>query len=334
MECPRCRNSEFSSEGICLACNYRVEPKETATETESIKNENGNFKKRSAGNQDPPAETPDPRNPDQLPPWRKELTQRLAALKHDNNTGENTGQLPKEDDASARRTVSADINAKPAALPAEHAGTIQVRRQTPKAQPSADQAPSIPPQQKTIASLGPEVYTAPRPADSKNVRELIDSAVSRRPAPSSAETPVFRPQLPLEPENKLILLSRTLSGLIDLIFIVLCTGVFIIAADYFSGIVILDAVSLVEYTGLFLMIFFLYSIFFLAASGQTVGMMITDLRIIGIEGSHPSIGKLLVRCFGFLLSIIVFGAGLLWSLFDRENMCFHDRLSNTSVTRL
>ena len=38
-------------------------------------------------------------------------------------------------------------------------------------------------------------------------------------------------------EGKLILLSRTLSGLVDLLIVVLCTGVFIIAADYFSGIV-------------------------------------------------------------------------------------------------
>jgi hypothetical protein len=63
-------------------------------------------------------------------------------------------------------------------------------------------------------------------------------------------------------------------------------------------------------------------------------MMITDLRIIGIRGSRPSIAQLFCRCFGYLMSASVLGAGLLWSLFDRNNMCFHDRLSNTSVTRL
>ena len=136
------------------------------------------------------------------------------------------------------------------------------------------------------------------------------------------------------PENKYILLSRTLSGLIDLIIVVLCTVAFIIAADSFAGIVTLDGISAIEYAVLFLLIFFLYSIFFLAASGQTVGMMITDLKVVGILNSRPSIGQLFIRCFGYLLSLFVFGFGLLWSFFDRKNRCFHDRLSDTSVIRI
>ena len=200
-----------------------------------------------------------------------------------------------------------------------------------------------------MASLGPEVFKTdanPEFSEAKDIRNLIDSAIARQSTLPPEETPVFRQEIhqkasqktsqktSIEEENKSILLSRTLSGLIDLIFIVLCTGAFIISVDYFSGIVILDAVSLIEYGGLFLLIYFLYSIFFLAASGQTVGMMITDLRIVGIEGSRPSIGQLFSRCFGYLLSVVVFGAGLVWSLFDRKNRCFHDRFSNTSITRI
>jgi uncharacterized RDD family membrane protein YckC len=78
----------------------------------------------------------------------------------------------------------------------------------------------------------------------------------------------------------------------------------------------------------------MYSIFFLAASGQTVGMMITDLRVIGIANSRPSVSQLFARSFGYLLSVIVLGAGLVYSFFDRKHRCFHDRLSDTSVIRI
>jgi len=131
-----------------------------------------------------------------------------------------------------------------------------------------------------------------------------------------------------------MLLSRTLSGLIDLIVVVLCTGGFILAADHFAGIVILDSISLFDYSALFLMTYILYSIFFLAACGQTIGMMITDLRVVGSGRKRPSVSRLLGRCLGYLLSLLVLGIGLLWSLFDRESLCFHDRVSLTRVVRV
>ena len=141
-------------------------------------------------------------------------------------------------------------------------------------------------------------------------------------------------ELPSDDEGKLILLSRTLSGLVDLIIVLLCSGVCIIAADFFSGIIALDTVSYLIYSVLFLLTYFFYSIFFLAASSQTIGMMITDLRVVDADGGRPSISQLLRRGFGHLASLLVLGLGLLWSLFDRESQCFHDRISDTRVIRL
>jgi len=327
MQCPRCQKDEVSSDGICPACNYKVVQTETIKEPESGAKESRN----SPGD----AEAPPPQN--ELPAWRQELTQRLTALKQNKDTAKSSRQPQSGNNPPGSHTAPAKINIQPASLSPEHAGTIQVKKQIPKIPTASRSTRPTTPQQKTIASLGPDVYIAGRESespDTKNIRDLIDSSVSKQSTLSRGETPIFRPEPPVEKENKLILLSRTLSGLIDLIVVVLCTGVFIISADYFSGIVILDSISLVEYAGLFLLIYFLYSIFFLVTSGQTIGMMITDLRIIGIEGTRPSIGQLFIRCFGYLLSVLVIGAGLFWSFFDRNNMCFHDRFSNTSITRL
>ena len=89
-----------------------------------------------------------------------------------------------------------------------------------------------------------------------------------------------------------------------------------------------------EGAALFLLIYFLYSIFFLASSNQTLGMMITDLRVVGSDERRPLMRQLVGRCFGFLLSFFGLGIGLLWSLFNRESLCFHDRISHTRVIRI
>ena len=331
MECPRCGKDEFSSDGTCLACNHKIEPQENAAEPEAVKDENGSSGLNSGDN--PADGTPPPDREDEVPSWRKELTQRLEALRNDRKTGESSSKTEKTPPPSVPRITKPGPAAKSPVFPPEHAGSIQVQKQLHKTHsaPAGPQAST--PLQKTIASLGADVYDASNVPKSKSIRELIDKAVSKQAAPPEADTPIFRTEAPIEPDNKFILLSRTLSGLIDLIVIILCTGAFIIAADASSEIIVLDSISLIEYTILFLMIFFLYSIFFLAASGQTIGMMITDLRITGIEGSRPSIGQLFSRCFGYLLSIAVFGLGLLWGIFDPKNRCFHDRFSNTSIIR-
>ncbi|MBN2319071.1 MAG: RDD family protein [Acidobacteria bacterium] len=335
MECPRCGKDTLSADGICPVCNYQVELKGSSSNRVFNRKETENAS-QSIG-QDASTD-PAPVHPeDKIPQWQKELSQRLADIKQKKETHENSGQPQSQSTSPTPDAAPVKAPMQQPRTPTEHAGSILVRRHTPEAPSSAGSAGSDAPQQKTIASLGPEVYTADKAAensDSKDIKDLIDKTVSSRSIHSAPKSPVFRQKSPAAEENKLILLSRTLSGLIDLIIVVLCTAVFIISADYFSGIVILDTVSIVEYAGLFLLVFLLYSIFFLATSGQTVGMMITDLRIIAIQGSRPSIGQLFSRCFGYLLSVIVFGVGLLWSLFDRNNMCFHDRFSNTSITRI
>jgi hypothetical protein len=64
-----------------------------------------------------------------------------------------------------------------------------------------------------------------------------------------------------ESEGKLILLSRTLSGLVDLMLVVLFTGMFIVATDHFWGISVVDSISIAHFSLLFLLIYFVYSVF-------------------------------------------------------------------------
>jgi uncharacterized RDD family membrane protein YckC len=209
--------------------------------------------------------------------------------------------------------------------------------------PKRIQKPRSPiPSQRTLQPLVQQAHLE-KPdashADPEEIQDIIDNAVSRKSTQSGTfEAPAgfFHSHggQPQGYEGKLILLSRTLSGLVDLIIVILCTGILIIAADVFSGIIALDAVSYLCFSVLFLLTYFSYSLFFMGASSQTVGMMITNLRVVGAYEERPSLRQIVHRCWGYLVSVLGFGFGLIWGVFDRESLCFHDRISDTHVIRL
>jgi uncharacterized RDD family membrane protein YckC len=337
MKCPRCLKDTLNSDGICTACDFREE--KTPLEMETAGSPSGNAGEGTE--KAPAADTAPNQGEETLPPWRQELSQKLAALKQKKDAADGSGRTRPENGSPAASPAQGKPSARGNASPRKRAATPARKQAASNIQFSAASTPRIEPQQRTIASLGPDVFgtgAAAQASDSRDIRDLIDSAIAKQSGPAQMDMHAFREETDLAPDSKWILLSRSLSSVIDLLIIALCAGVFLISADYASGVVVWDILSTVEYSVLFLFIYFLYSIFFLAASGQTIGMMITDLRIIrtdgGIYGNRPSIRQLFIRCLAFIPSAIVFGIGLLWSFFDEGNRCFHDRISRTSVTRL
>jgi len=331
MACPQCQSDEISPAGVCLICGYLIndeaaEPKAEAA-GEDVRSHPGPIEVNYSEGPDEPSE----KSP--VPPWRQQLSQRLHEIKQKK---ESMTAVPQERKSSPASPVSQ-------AKTAESLDSLQERlRKMPVRRPPVPPVPL--PRQKTLEPLPePALNVSSPPVQStgpQEIRNLIDSAVLRQTpqsasASGTAQTAAGAPEsAPDGGEGKLILLSRTLSGLIDLIVVVLCTGILIIAADYFSGIVALDYKSLLVFSLVFLLIFFLYSLLFLSTSNQTIGMMITDLRVVGADDKRPRIGQILGRSSGFLLSLGFAGIGLLLGIFDRENSCFHDRISDTHVVRL
>ena len=352
MSCPQCQSNEISSAGICMVCGYQMpaspsvpepesEEEETLEETlEEIPSEtkketqeegysfSGMIKMDYSGL----ASAPTPK--EELPQWRKELSERLQAIKQKKEAIGTSG-MQMESKAASVSASQTQIAEPPATVPARLVEKSHFHKPAQK--------PRVPaPRQKVLQPLEPEsvaVKPVLKTPDPQEIQNLIDNAVSLQAAavgaPSLiADAPISAPGPFADQEGKLILLSRTLSGLVDLIFVVLCTGAFIIAADFFSGILVLDSISCADFSVLFLLTFFVYSIFFLATSNQTIGMMITDLRVVGADERRPSVRQLLSRCGGYLISLLGLGIGLLWSLFNRDSLCFHDRLSDTRVIRI
>jgi len=137
----------------------------------------------------------------------------------------------------------------------------------------------------------------------------------------------------INPEGRLIFLSRTLSGLVDLFLAAFFSGVFLCAADYFTNAPMLSSINAINVTVVFLMIYFLYTIFFLRTNRQTIGMMVTDLRIVSMNENQLLMSQVIRRSATFLVSVFGLGIGLLIGVFDRKCLCLHDRLSETRVVR-
>lgn len=65
--------------------------------------------------------------------------------------------------------------------------------------------------------------------------------------------------------------------------------------------------------------------------GMTLGMRAWRIRIENTGGGLPDGSRCAVRFLVSIVSAAAFGAGFLWSLFDREKRCWHDIASRTRL---
>lgn len=67
-------------------------------------------------------------------------------------------------------------------------------------------------------------------------------------------------------------------------------------------------------------------------SGQSIGKMLTGLRIVKKDGSAASFSRLLVRhLIGYPITILTFGLGFLFSVLNYKGRALHDFLAGTVV---
>ena len=65
--------------------------------------------------------------------------------------------------------------------------------------------------------------------------------------------------------------------------------------------------------------------------GRTLGMQAWRLQLQMPDGSRPTFGAASIRFFAALLSWAPLGLGFLWSLWDRDKLAWHDRISGTRI---
>ena len=345
MKCPQCRSDEIDSSHICLVCGFRMEDN-TSTPPE-------------------PSVSPEI----ELPEWRRDLSVRLQKIREKREGG----AAPEADNNPSRakplpfrRQPDLPVLAEPTQEPEPIALPRGARRVAAKrATVALDNAeillnpkPKRPQQRAIKRSLTLPLFEERERERMKEIRDLSfprREIVANGPAAGETENIIDRvvvrqvaqhddhyPQDAKVDEithrvteaERLILLSRTLSGLVDLVLIFLFTSVCILAADSVSGVEILDAAGATNFALLMVVVFFVYSIFFLKTANQTIGMMITNLRLLGTDNERPTGRQILIRSSVFLVSLLGLGIGLIIGCFDKRSACLHDRLSNTRVIRL
>jgi uncharacterized RDD family membrane protein YckC len=74
-----------------------------------------------------------------------------------------------------------------------------------------------------------------------------------------------------------------------------------------------------------------YLVLFWSGAGQTPGMRLLRLRLLGPHGGPPSLGRALLRAVGTVVAIIPLFAGYVPVLFDRRRRGLPDFLAGTAV---
>jgi uncharacterized RDD family membrane protein YckC len=76
-----------------------------------------------------------------------------------------------------------------------------------------------------------------------------------------------------------------------------------------------------------------YLVAFTAAGGQTIGKMLTGVRVMGDDGCRVDVAGAVLRGAGCLLSILTLGIGYLPVVFTADARALHDRIAGTKVVR-
>ncbi len=81
------------------------------------------------------------------------------------------------------------------------------------------------------------------------------------------------------------------------------------------------------------MLFVAYAFFagFWTRAGRTLGMQSWGLRLETMDGQTPDFSRASLRFVSALLSWLPVGLGFWWQLWDKDSLCWHDRLSGTRL---
>lgn len=68
-------------------------------------------------------------------------------------------------------------------------------------------------------------------------------------------------------------------------------------------------------------------------SGQTLGMQAWKIQLVSSDGGPVSGPQVIRRMAAVWLSLLPAGLGYWWSIWDRDHLTWHDRLSGTRIVR-
>ncbi|HEV2705088.1 MAG TPA: RDD family protein [Pyrinomonadaceae bacterium] len=199
--------------------------------------------------------------------------------------------------------------------------------QTGKALFTNEPAPSDAPEQKR-ASSSPERETKPLPRRIPN--PIIDDSTLTR-----LEAEILPPVVSARDafDDRAPLASRFVAAFLDLLVVAFlaspCAAVIELTSGNWS-----DPRVAATMGAIFILVMFLYQTGATALAGRTLGMKMLSLHTVDAESAlSPTTGQSVRRALIYMLSLVTFGLGLIYALFDAEGRAAHDHLSGTVVVR-
>jgi len=126
--------------------------------------------------------------------------------------------------------------------------------------------------------------------------------------------------------------DRRLAGLVDLGCLLFAYGGFLMLFGSLGGQFTLSKLTAVVYTTTFAIVYLQYFALFTIFGGTTPGMMLRNLQVTSFSGEPPTPRQMLLRSMGYMLSAGTFFLGFLWSMWDEDQLTWHDRLSRTYLS--
>jgi uncharacterized RDD family membrane protein YckC len=127
---------------------------------------------------------------------------------------------------------------------------------------------------------------------------------------------------------------RVAAGLVDLALIAIVQRSFALAGRRLWGASIEDAAAFQTSIGFFTLVFAaLYTAVLHAGEGQTIGKMLTGVRVVTVDGERLPFGAGLLRWFAYFASLLPLGAGFLMAGLRHDKRALHDLLAGSRVER-
>ena len=182
-----------------------------------------------------------------------------------------------------------------------------------------------------LTVVGPSVVKT-EPATRKPVRVIADGVDDA--ALSYLETCLSVPAVAADARNdRAGFMRRSVAATFDLLLVALLAAPFAAAIEVADGNW-LDPRVIGLMTGISLLLMFAYLTVSVALTGRTLGMRLLSLRTIDKRtGLIPTGGQSIKRALAYILSLAVFGFGIMYALIDPDGCTIHDRFSKTRVIR-
>jgi uncharacterized RDD family membrane protein YckC len=263
--------------------------------------------------------------------WQEELSKRIAHFRHHRvrrrkiDPGKILG-LNFEQGGDQVTPNEANENEKVLDLPKAPRGTDA-------------ELQSMPP--PTEVASGEEAYDAigiigPNAAETNDLT-LGDNKPKQSPLEIVFESPKssLHPQtkgemalaLPVAPLSK-----RFLAGLADAIVLLLGACVYALIFWRTGGHLTPGPLAISILVFIAVSIEFGYFSLLTALASTTPGLLWMGIEIRNLNGTRPTFRESFWRGFGYLVSSSALMLGFLWSIFDADNLTWHDRMSGTFLT--